>query len=94
MCIVEGRGTYKKATKYCPILEETSKIECIVGYDRLDCLRRIQKGFAHFGVFSSEDLVIGRWAGAEILITNEMRFNNRKFFYITMYLDKKKKIIY
>lgn len=76
VCVVEGRGTYKKASKYCPTLEQSSNIECVIGLDRLDCLRRIHKGTAHFGVFSSEDLVAARWAGIEILITNELRFHN------------------
>ncbi|KAG4072720.1 hypothetical protein HA402_001832 [Bradysia odoriphaga] len=81
VCIVEGRGTYKKATKFCPTLEQTSKMECVIGIDRLDCLRRIHKGSAHFGVFSSEDLVTARWANVEILITNEMRFHDSPFEY-------------
>lgn len=74
--MVESRGTYRKTTKHCPILEKNSNFECVIGLDRLDCLRRIHKGSAHFGVFSSEDLVAARWAGVEILITNEMRFND------------------
>lgn len=78
VCFVEGRGTYRKADKHCPTLEQNSNIECIVGLDRLDCLRRIHKGTAHFGVFSSEDLVAARWAGVEVLITSEMRFHNSK----------------
>ena len=78
MCIVERRGTYKKTATHCPVLEQNSNIECVIGLDRLDCLRRIHKGSAHFGVFSSEDLVAARWAGIEILITNEMRFHNSK----------------
>lgn len=79
VCIVEGRGTYKKTAKFCPLLEKTSNVECVIGLDRLDCLRRINKGYAHFGVFSSEDLVAARWAGIEILITNEMRFHNGEY---------------
>lgn len=76
MCFVEARGTYKKAAKFCPLLEANSNIQCVVGLDRLDCLRRINKGTAHFGVFSSEDLLAAEWAGIEVLITNEMRFND------------------
>lgn len=76
VCFVEGRGTYRKADKHCPTLEQNSNIECIIGLDRLDCLRRIHKGTAHFGVFSSEDLVTARWAGVEVLVTSEMRFHN------------------
>lgn len=75
VCIVESRGTYKKTAIFCPQLEE-SDIECVIGVDRLDCLRRIHKGSAHFGVFSSEDLVAALWAGVEVLVTSEMRFNN------------------
>lgn len=75
---MEARGTYKKANQYCPILEAKSNIECVVGLDRLDCLRRINKGTAHFGVFSPEDLVAAQWAGVDVLVTSEMRFTNGK----------------
>lgn len=73
---MEGRGTYKKAGKFCPTLEAKSNIECVVGLDQLDCLRRINKGAAHFGVFSAEDLKAAQWAGIDVLITSELRFNN------------------
>lgn len=79
VCFVEGRGTYRKANKHCPTLEQKSNIECVVGIDRMDCLRRIHKGTAHFGVFSSEDLVTARWAGIEVLVTNEMRYHNSEY---------------
>lgn len=79
VCFVEGRGTYRKANKHCPTLEQNSNIECVIGLDRLDCLRRIHKGSAHFGVFSSEDLVTARWAGVEVLVTSEMRFHNSEY---------------
>lgn len=81
LCIVEGKGAFHKAAKYCPILEANSNIQCIVGIDRLDCVRRIHKGSAHFGVFSSEDLVAARWAGVEVLVTSELRFNSEHFEY-------------
>lgn len=81
VCVVDGRGSFKKAHKYCPILESTSNIECVIAIDRLDCIRRIHKGSAHFGVFSAEDLVAARWAGVEILVTNEMRFTDDPFEY-------------
>lgn len=76
---MEARGSYKKAPKNCPILEAKSNVECVVGKDRLDCMRRINKGTAHFGVFSPEDLIAAKWFGADILITSEMRFNDGKF---------------
>lgn len=46
----------------------------------MDCMRRISKGTAHFGVFSPEELIAAKWSGADVLITSEMRFNDGKFF--------------
>lgn len=79
ICIVEGRGSYKRGFKNCPILEAKTNIECVIGVDRLDCVRRISKGKADFGVFSAEDLVAARWAGVEVLITSELRFHPSNF---------------
>uniref|UniRef100_A0A1B0BXC0 Transferrin n=1 Tax=Glossina palpalis gambiensis TaxID=67801 RepID=A0A1B0BXC0_9MUSC len=81
LCIVESRGIYRKTPKFCPTLEATSNIECVVGVDRLDCVRRIHKGTAHFGVLSSEDLVAARWASVEILVASELRLHNTPFEY-------------
>lgn len=78
VCFVESRGSYKKANKFCPILEAKSNIECVIGLDRLDCLRRISKGTAHFGAFSPEDLVTAQWANVDVLITSELRFFDSK----------------
>lgn len=61
---------------------EKKNIECVVGLDRLDCLRRINKGAAHFGVFSPEDLIAAKWAGIDVLMTSEMRFNDGTFIHI------------
>lgn len=80
LCIVEGRGSYKRAPKYCPILdEEESGVECVLGSDRLDCLRRISKGTVDFGVFSPEDLIAAQWADIDVLVTNELRLRDRPF---------------
>ncbi|XP_055920328.1 transferrin [Eupeodes corollae] len=81
VCIVEGRGNYRKTPLFCPTLEAQTNMECVVGLDRLDCVRRIHKGTAHFGVFSSEDLVAARWATVEILVTSELRFHDTPFEY-------------
>ncbi|XP_023302342.2 transferrin [Lucilia cuprina] len=81
VCIVESRGHYRKAPQFCPQLEATSNMECVVGVDRLDCVRRIHKGTAHFGVLSSEDLVAARWASVEILVTSELRSHDTPFEY-------------
>lgn len=78
VCLVEARGTYKKAPVNCPILEAKSNIECVIGLDRLDCMRRISKGTAHFGVFSPEELIAAKWFGANVLVTSELRFNDGK----------------
>lgn len=81
ICIVENRGSFRRTEKLCPTLEKQTNIECIIGVDRLDCARRISKGYAHFGVFSSEDLVGARWASLEILVTSEIRFHAEPFEY-------------
>ncbi|CAG9789710.1 unnamed protein product [Diatraea saccharalis] len=80
LCVVEGRGAFKRASKYCPVLDaEKSGVECVLGTDRLDCLRRINKGTVDFGVFSPEDLVAAQWANIDVLVTNELRTRARPF---------------
>lgn len=61
------------------MVEQHTKIECVVGIDPPDCLRRIHKEAAHFGVFSAEDLLTAEWANVDVLITNEMRFNDGSY---------------
>lgn len=59
----------------------------------MDCARKISKGIAHFGVFSSEDLVGSRWASLEILVTSEIRFNSNEFEYdLVMVVDNEANI--
>ncbi|XP_017146193.1 transferrin [Drosophila miranda] len=81
VCVVESRGIYQKTPKFCPLLEAKSNIECVIGVDRLDCVRRIHKGTAHFGVLTSEDLVAARWASVEILVASELRSHESNFEY-------------
>ncbi|EDW72577.1 uncharacterized protein Dwil_GK20628 [Drosophila willistoni] len=81
VCVVESRGVYRKSPKFCPLLERTSNIECVIGVDRLDCVRRIHKGTAHFGVLTSEDLVAARWSGVDILVASELRSHDSPFEY-------------
>ncbi|ALC42235.1 Tsf3, partial [Drosophila busckii] len=81
VCVVESRGIYRKAPKFCPQLQDNSNIECVIGMDRLDCVRRIHKGTAHFGVLSAEDLIAARWASVEILVASEMRSHESPFEY-------------
>ncbi|XP_018328245.1 transferrin [Agrilus planipennis] len=83
VCVVDGRGSFKKASKYCPLLDQNanSKVECVIGLDRLDCLRKISKGHADWSIFTPEDLVTAQNSGVEMLITNEMRFTDDNFEY-------------
>lgn len=83
LCLVDGKGEYKKSTRFCPKLDEAdSKVECIIALDRLDCLRRIHKGTADFGVFTPEDLVAATNSQIDLLVTNELRyFKDNKFEY-------------
>lgn len=75
ICTVDGRGIFKRAAQYCPQLDtEDSNIECVVGVDRLDCLRRISKGKADFAVLTPEDLLAALNLRVDVLVTNEMRF--------------------
>lgn len=93
ICIVENRGSFRRTEKYCPTIENQTNIECIIGVDRLDCARRISKGYAHFGVFSSEDLVSARWAAFQILVTNELRFHAEEFeFDVVVIVDNEANI--
>ncbi|XP_046975577.1 transferrin-like [Vanessa cardui] len=80
VCIVEGRGPLKRGATFCPLLDaEDSGLECVLGSDQLDCLRRISKGTVDFGVFSPEDLIAAQWANIDVLVTNELRNRHRPF---------------
>ncbi|XP_038221502.1 transferrin-like [Zerene cesonia] len=80
LCIVEGRGAYKRGAKFCPVLDaENSGMECVLGTDRLDCLRRISKGTVDFGAFSPEDLIAAQWADLDVLVTHELRHRQRDY---------------
>ncbi|KAK4882805.1 hypothetical protein RN001_006124 [Aquatica leii] len=82
VCVVDGRGSFRKAAKYCPVLDgPDSKVECVIGLDRLDCLRKISKGKADFSVFAAEDLVAASNLQVEVLVTNEMRYTNDVYEY-------------
>ncbi|KAG5884685.1 hypothetical protein JTB14_000382 [Gonioctena quinquepunctata] len=77
LCVVDGKGKFKKSQRYCPKLDLTadSKVECIVAPDRLDCLRKISKGKAHFSVFTPEDLITAESEAIELLLTTELRYS-------------------
>lgn len=83
LCIVDGKGRFKKSEKYCPKLDQPgSKVECVVAVDRLDCLRRLAKRSVDFSVFTAEDIMTAENAGIEdILLINELRFTPELFEY-------------
>ncbi|XP_048517219.1 transferrin [Dendroctonus ponderosae] len=81
ICVVDGKEEYKHSAKYCPRLDQQdSQVECVVASDRLDCLRRIHKGKADFGVFTAEDLVAATNSEIDVLLTNELRFSSDQNF--------------
>ncbi|XP_063912474.1 transferrin [Zophobas morio] len=82
LCVVDGRGGFKRSGKYCPTLDKPdSRVECVLGIDRLDCLRKISKGQADFSVFTPEDLVTATNSEIEVLLTDELRYTDNKFEY-------------
>lgn len=48
----------------------------VFSFNRLDCLRRIAKGKADFAVLTAEDLVTAANLRIEVLITNELKYND------------------
>ncbi|KAL3278705.1 hypothetical protein HHI36_016239 [Cryptolaemus montrouzieri] len=91
ICAVDGRGSFKRATRYCPALNTPdSQAQCVIGMDRLDCLRKISKKQADFAVFTPEDLIVASNSAIEALIINELRFSDVKYEYeVVAVLDKK-----
>ncbi|XP_069363596.1 transferrin-like isoform X2 [Maniola hyperantus] len=80
LCVVEGRGPFKRGATFCPLLDdEKSGLECVLGTDQLDCLRRIGKNTVDFGVFSPEDLIAAQWADIDVLVTDELRNRFRPY---------------
>ncbi|PSN46014.1 hypothetical protein C0J52_06348 [Blattella germanica] len=81
VCIpVSEKSANKKYSKYCPILEKAgSKVTCVLGQSRLDCLRKIFKGKADFGIFEAEDVLIAaNYKTTDemvpVLVTNELSY--------------------
>ncbi|CAG9863748.1 unnamed protein product [Phyllotreta striolata] len=76
LCVVDGKGLYKKSQSYCPLLDSSmdSTVECVVRQDRTDCLRQILKGNADFSLFYPEDLISANLQKIEVLVTNEVRY--------------------
>ncbi|GLV38042.1 Transferrin 3 [Carabus blaptoides fortunei] len=81
VCVVDGRGGFQRAGKFCPILDKPdSKVECVVGLDRNYFFGR-GECTVDFSVFTAEDLVTATNSQVEVLLTNELRFSKQRFEY-------------
>ncbi|XP_029047625.1 transferrin isoform X1 [Osmia bicornis bicornis] len=75
LCVVESVHTSKRISRLCPQLVTTgSQVECVIGNDRFNCLRRLTMANADFAVLEPEDLVAASaYNEYNILVTNELR---------------------
>ncbi|XP_043526669.1 transferrin isoform X3 [Frieseomelitta varia] len=75
LCVVESVHTTKRIRGLCKqLVISGSPIECIIGNDRFNCLRRLTMGKADFTVLEPEDLVAASaYNEYNILVTNELR---------------------
>ncbi|KAL1508850.1 hypothetical protein ABEB36_003680 [Hypothenemus hampei] len=81
MCVVNGKENPNQSFKFCRRLnEQDSKVECLIALDRLDCLRRIHKGKADFGLFTPEDLIAATNSEIDLFIINEIRYKPSQNF--------------
>ncbi|KAJ9583794.1 hypothetical protein L9F63_021884, partial [Diploptera punctata] len=83
VCVPET-STTKRTNKYCGILDKPdSKATCVLAQSRLDCLSKILKGKADFGLFEAEDLVIAanynKDESVPVLVTNEFQYLKKPF---------------
>ncbi|KAK7870386.1 hypothetical protein R5R35_000553 [Gryllus longicercus] len=75
-CVITDEDYKSRAvTKYCPLLKgDSSRVECVYGNSRLDCLRLIAKNEADFGIFQPEDLVVAtRDKAGDFVITHNIQ---------------------
>ncbi|XP_076650974.1 transferrin 3 isoform X1 [Halictus rubicundus] len=75
LCVVETVHTAKNIRRFCPQLDTPqNSVECVIGNDRFNCLRRLTTGTADFTVLEPEDLVAASgYREYNILVTNELR---------------------
>ncbi|XP_012260258.2 transferrin-like [Athalia rosae] len=74
LCVVGGlRGS--KVQKNCPKLDQPeSRVKCVMGNDRFDCLRKVAEESSDLTVLGPEDLVAAAaWTEFKVLVTNELR---------------------
>lgn len=75
MCVVESIHTIRRTRELCPrLLAPGSQVECVIGNDRFNCLRRLTTGNVHFTILEPEDLVAASaYNEYNILVTTELR---------------------
>ena len=75
LCVVESIHTTKKVRELCKqLVISGSQVECVIGNDRFNCLRRLTMAKADFTVMEPEDLVAASaYNEYNILVTNELR---------------------
>lgn len=75
LCVVRSVHTARNIDRHCPKFDTPeSKMECVIGNDRFNCLRRLTTGTADFTVLEPEDLVAASgYREYNILVTNELR---------------------
>ncbi|XP_017753884.1 PREDICTED: transferrin isoform X2 [Eufriesea mexicana] len=75
LCVVESVDTTKRIRGLCSqLVNSRSQVECVVGNDRFNCMRRLTMGKADFTVLEPEDLVAASaYNEYNILVTNELR---------------------
>ncbi|CAD1475639.1 unnamed protein product, partial [Heterotrigona itama] len=93
LCVVESVHTTKRIRGLCKqLVISGSPVECIIGNDRFNCLRRLTMGKADFTVLEPEDLVAASaYNEYNILVTNELRaFPDEKQRYEMVVIVSKK----
>nr|CAD7195356.1 unnamed protein product [Timema douglasi] len=82
ICVVDKINSTKKFSTYCPVLESKNTMaECVLGFSRMDCFRKIYKGQADFGVFQPEDLLAAAsYDSGSVAVINNIRTFPKQLF--------------
>lgn len=92
ICVVESIHTAKRIHRLCPKFGPLrSQIECVIGNDRFNCLRRLITGNADFTVLEPEDLIaVAAYNEYNILVTNELKLfpNEKQRFEMVVIVNK------
>ncbi|XP_078033329.1 transferrin 3 isoform X2 [Augochlora pura] len=98
LCVVESVHTAKNIRQFCPQLNTPgSQVECVIGNDRFNCLRRLTTNTADLTVLEPEDLVAASpYREYNILVTNELRLfqTEKERFKVVVLVNKDVKSIW